>query len=385
MVFAGILEEIAAERGFDCIIVPRGRDLPAMVRSHAPDAITLDIQLPDMDGWTLLDRITSDREMRHLPVHLITVVDDEERLRGRGVDYSGKPVSRERLVEAFDALAARTRRAGRRLLLVRPRAQAVKDIRPLLAAMPSLVVQEETAARAAAALREPADGVLLVAPVLDDAAMRFLDELADGREVPPLVVAVAEPPSEPARALLDRLGARVLSFDQPNALGCLVDMLADALKLRWGDLPAELRQMGASVRAADGLLSEQAVLVIDDDIRNIFSMTALLEDHGIEVLSAESGPAGLALLEQRPDVAAVLVDIMMPGMDGYEVMARIRETPKLADLPLVAVTAKAMPEDRERCFRAGASDYLAKPVEQEDLIAVLRTWAKRRRPEPART
>ena len=379
-VFAHILLDIAAERGFDAVIVPRGRELPSVIRNQQPDAISLDIQLPDVDGWALVDRITTDREMRHLPVHLISVVDDEERLRGRGIEYSGKPVSRERLIEVFDTLRAEAARTEWRLVIVRPQASATADLRGHLGQLPGLTIDEVTPAKAAAALKKPADAVLLIAEAIDEPVTAFLQTLAARRDAPPLVAAVGEEPSGPQARLLAGLRAEMLQQDGEDATGAMLDAVTGVLRLRWTDLPEALRAEMASLRLRDSLLAGQLVVVIDDDIRNIFSMTALLEDHDLRVLSAENGPAGLSMLAENPDTAAVLVDIMMPEMDGYEVIRRIRRDERLRNLPVIAVTAKAMAEDRDRCFEAGASDYLSKPVEKGELIAVLRTWMKRRSP-----
>ena len=379
-VFAGILQDIATERGFAGLIIGRGRELPSVIRHQRPDAVSLDIQLPDVDGWALVDRITTDREMRHLPVHLISVVDDEERLRGRGIEYSGKPVSRERLIEVFDNLKAQATRRSWRVVLVRPNARLTAELRALLEAVDGLVVDEVTPGKAAAALQSPADAVLIVAPTADKAVCELLAALAGRREPLPVMVGLDAAPGAEAAAALARAGAELVIRTDAGGEGQLLDRLVATLKLRWDSLPEALRAAITAVRTRDELLDGQRVAVIDDDIRNIFSMTALLEDHGIEVVSAESGAAGLALLNAQPELAAVLVDIMMPEMDGYEVIRRIRADARFRDLPLIAVTAKAMAEDRERCFNAGASDYLSKPVEKEELIAVLRTWVKRRKP-----
>ncbi|MRX49963.1 HAMP domain-containing protein [Paracoccus sp. S-4012] len=379
-VFAGILLDIATERGFDGMILGRGRELPSVIRHHHPDAVSLDIQLPDVDGWALVDRLTTDREMRHLPVHLISVVDDEERLRGHGIEYSGKPVSRDRLVEVFDALRAQALRREWRIVLVRSNARHAANIRPLLAEIEGLTIDEVTPARAAAALETPADAVLILGPGVDRALSAALTALGQRRDLPPVLAGLDAEPDQAAAELLASLRAEVVLRGETDAQPRLLDAVAGTLRLKWDRLPEALRAAITAARSRDDLLAGQHVAVIDDDIRNIFSMTALLEDHGIEVVSAESGKAGLELLDTEPDIAAVLVDIMMPEMDGYEVMRRIRADARFRDLPVIAVTAKAMTEDRERCFNAGASDYLSKPVEKEELIAVLRTWMKRRRP-----
>ncbi|WP_136651797.1 HAMP domain-containing protein [Paracoccus aeridis] len=381
-VFARILMDIAAERGFDGVIVSRGRDLPHVIRSQSPDAISLDIQLPDVDGWALADRITTDRELRHVPVHLISVVDDEQLLRGRAIEYSGKPVSRERLVEVFDSLREQATRSNWEVTMIAssddPVAAALKA---MLDRLPGVTLTLVEPAGIAAALDRPAHLLVVLAPAVDEGIADLLRALGRSETPPLAILALNEAPGPAERDLLNRSRAEVIVAEEADA-GVLMDRLAAGLRLRWDALPADIRSAIGAGRSRDDVLDGERVLVIDDDIRNIFSMTALLEDYGLNVLSAESGPAGLDLLDQNPDIAAVLVDIMMPEMDGYEVIRRIRRSEKLRDVPAIAVTAKAMQEDRDKCFEAGASDYLSKPVDRDDLTSVLRTWVKRRRGGP---
>ncbi|MBV0890826.1 HAMP domain-containing protein [Paracoccus sp. Z118] len=378
-VFARILLDIADERGFDGVIVSRGRELPSVIRQQSPDAISLDIQLPDVDGWALVDRITTDRELRHVPVHLISVVDDEQQLRGRGIEYSGKPVSRERLIEVFDKLREQAARSSWTVTLVaEPGDPAATALRAMLERLAGIALTVVPPSGMAEALDRPANLLVVLAHSFDAPLAELLKTLTRAGDAPLALLSLAQAPGPAEHDLVLRSGADLVVADEPDP-ALLMDRVAAGLRLRWDSLPADIRSAIGAARPRDEVLEGERVLVIDDDIRNIFSMTALLEDYGLQVLSAESGPEGLKLLEQNPDIAAALVDIMMPEMDGYEVIRRIRRSDQLRDLPVIAVTAKAMQEDRDRCFEAGASDYLSKPVDREDLISVLRTWTKRRR------
>jgi signal transduction histidine kinase/DNA-binding response OmpR family regulator len=379
-VFARILLDIADEQGFEGLVVSCGRELPPLLREHRPDAISLDIQLPDIDGWALLDLVRQDRELRHLPIHVISVVDDEELLRRKnGIEYSGKPISREQLGEAFERLHRLATRRDRRVLLARsgrtrsPLEKHLKSVEFLgLEALPI----REAARRAAAG---GFDCIVVTARQAGPDLAKLVEAARSSAETAdvPVIVALSEPAPDDDLAPLAEAGVRVFVADEAGD-GPLFDEVACALHLPTSVLPPEMVSVICGAPKRDALLDGRKIMIIDDDIRNIFSMTALLEEHQAVVVSAEDGRSGIQLLDREPDAAAVLVDIMMPGMDGYETIRRIRRSEKLRNLPLIAVTAKAMPEDREKCFEAGASDYLSKPVDKDELIAVLRTWMKRR-------
>jgi len=378
-IFARILEEIAGEQGFEGLVVSRGRDVRPAIRQHRPDALSLDIQLPDIDGWALLDLLKHDPELQHLPVHVISVVEDQRRLHTHmAVEYSAKPASKEDLSAAFAQLRDLSSRKKRRLLIARA-GKAQSQVESVLAEIEPLAVETAQLRAAGDTLsKDGFDAILIVAAKATREVRALIETIRGGQPnaSASIVVELEEEPSAEDAAALRELDAVIIPRDAGEATA--LDELTRALHLSVDALPAAMRDAISDMRQVAPELKGRRIAVIDDDMRNIFSLTALLEQHEVEVLHAENGEKGIALLKENPDVAAALVDIMMPGMDGYEVMRRLRKTKALKELPLVAVTAKAMAEDREKCFEAGASDYLSKPVDNEELIAVLRTWIRRR-------
>ena len=378
-IFAQILGEIAEEQGFAHMVVVRGRDVMAAIRQYRPAALSLDIQLPDIDGWALLDMLKNDDSTQHLPIHVISVVEDQKRLRAHmgAVEYSGKPASREELEAVFSRLMDLIRSKKRSVLLVRfGKARSAGE--DLLAGLPDVDVSRETPRKAAAALASTRyDAVVLAAPRITRDLTALLEALPGSNENDrtPLVVELGEEPDADQGELLSAAGAATFVNAEDEAP--VHDELVRALRLPIDTLPGEARDQVAAMRQREPALAGLKVAVIDDDVRNIFSLTALLEEQGMEVVQAENGHDGIELLKNHEDIFAALIDIMMPGMDGYETMRRIRKSKRFQDLPLIAITAKAMPEDREKCFEVGASDYLSKPVDNDELIAVLRTWLKR--------
>jgi HAMP domain-containing protein/signal transduction histidine kinase/CheY-like chemotaxis protein len=373
-IFAGILFDIAKEQGFDGAVVEEGRAALSAVARHRPDAISLDIQLPDIDGWALLDLLKRHPSTRHLPVHIISVIEDRARLRAHfgSVHYSGKPVSREDLVEVFSGLHAVTTRPKRRLLVVKASPGHLDEIAPL-AAVDQLEIVEASLRQAPRLMREQDFDCALVAAAKPTKGLaNFLQGLAeDGiADLTAIVVRLAED-SGGALAAVAPAGAAVISG--ARAAGHCLDEVTRALHLPLAWLPEEVRTEIDAFRRHDPMLEGRKIAIIDDDVRNIFSLTAVLEQHQAQVLHAENGREGIELVRSNPDLDAALVDIMMPELDGYEVMRQIRQEERFARLPLIAVTAKAMKEHRARCFEAGASDYLAKPVEVDELLSVLRT------------
>ena len=246
-----------------------------------------------------------------------------------------------------------------------------------LDAIDALSIRSEPARQARRALDEETfDCILLVGRRPTRAMLELVRKArqSEANAAAPLIVELATlPKGEQAEELDD---AVVVPAGEDAA--ALLEALVQALHLPAPALPAEMQEAAAAQRQNEAVLAGHKIAVIDDDLRNIFSVTALLESQGIEVIQAENGQEGVELLKRNPDVSAALIDIMMPGMDGYETIRRIRKSSHLRDLPLIAVTAKAMPEDREKCFEVGASDYLSKPVDNDELLAVLRTWMKRR-------
>jgi CheY-like chemotaxis protein len=308
-------------------------------------------------------------------VHVISANDQGQTGLSFGAyGFSGKPVEREIILANLDE-AKKFGRRSKRLLVVAPGSSS--------SALTDLIDDEDVEIETVSDLADlrdsladnEVDGVVLD---LTEAADQFLSELSGAlRSVElPIVAYVPRDLHDGEEAQLSQLG-RAERTRVARSPAELLDDVALILHRAFESLPANARAALQQLRRCDPLLAGRKIVVIDDDIRNIFSLTSALEEHGVELHYAESGRSGIELLQRMPDVDATLVDIMMPGMDGYETIAEIRGMPGFSDLPIVAVTAKAMKGDRQKCIEAGASDYIAKPVDIEQLISVLRVWFQR--------
>ncbi|TPO08121.1 response regulator, partial [Mesorhizobium sp. B1-1-5] len=373
--FGGLLLGLARSAGLKGVLSTAGSGTLALARKLVPDAITLDLGLADIDGWVLFDLLRHDPKTAGIPIHVISGAEDIDGLARKGASsISTKPVSSEELVKVFQEIHSRNLRVQRRVLVAdsdpERRLSLVETIRDGVTSVTAI-------SRAATA--EDIDLASFDAVVLglgksarDNA--RALDELtnqfSDG--LPPLLFFA--PHSEAVE--------QVLALNPALSAVPRAENFAQLALHISATLPGGLREeSGAGVERADNRsnLAGAKVLIVDDDIRNIYSLTSVLETYDIEVLHAERGRDGIALLEENADVDAALIDIMMPEMDGYETMRSIRNTPSIAHIPLISVTAKAMKGDRQKCLEAGASDYIAKPVDLDLLLALLRVWIGRSR------
>ncbi len=378
--YARVLLGLARERGFKALVAMRGANALELARKHLPTAISLDIFLPDMLGWTVLSQLKQDPATRHIPVQIITV--EEERQHGleRGAfAYLNKPLTTEGLEAAFDRIKQFAAPRVRRLLVVEDSPAESRSIVELIAHDDVEIVTAGTGAEALAALRASAfDCVVLDLRLPDISGMDLLAAIQEDprlREVP-IVVFTGKELTDDEAAELRRMAKSIVlkGVQSPERL---LDETALFLHRVVASLPEPKRRMLERLHASDEALAGRKVLVVDDDVRNIFALGSILERHGMNVMSATTGQEGIDRIERTPDLALVLMDIMMPEMDGYETMRRIRSAPHLRLLPMIALTAKAMKGDRERCLDAGASDYIAKPVNTEQLLSLLRIWLHR--------
>jgi HAMP domain-containing protein/signal transduction histidine kinase/CheY-like chemotaxis protein len=378
--FMRFLLDAAHENGYKAAIAPRGAEALVLVHSLQPDAITLDINLPDIDGWRVLARLKEDLFTRHIPVHLITTEEQSERgVRMGAAGVLNKPVrSKDSLQTVFDRLQEVSQ--GRRtLLVIGADEQQRSRVIDLIGDDDVEVAVAQSGEEAIAALQERRYDatVLLFSP---EGAMGFdlIDALCwqNENEMSPLLVFNEASLSAEDEAHLARLSHRAL-LNVVHSPERLVDDAALLLHRKVSRLPEDKRDMIERLHTPGVVLAGKKVLVVDDDIRNIFAMTGLLEQHEMQVLSAETGRGALRVLEEHDDVDLVLMDIMMPEMDGYATMGAIRRMPQFRTLPIIALTAKAMKGDREKCIDAGASDYVSKPVDTEYLLALLRVWLHR--------
>ncbi|MDX8456549.1 HAMP domain-containing protein [Mesorhizobium sp. VK9D] len=374
--FGGLLLGLARSAGLKGVLSTAGSGTLALARKLVPDAITLDIGLSDIDGWVLFDLLRHDQKTKGIPVHVISGAEDLEGLARKGASsISTKPVSSEELMTVFQDIHSRKLRVQRRVLVADPdperRLSLVEAIRD---GVTSVAAIGRIAANAEDIDMASYDAIVLGfgrsakdnAQALDELSSQFADVL------PPLLFFA------PHSDAIDQVLALNPTWkDTPRA-----ENFAQLALHISATLPGDQRPDGHTETAQADTRSDLAgakVLIVDDDIRNIYSLTSVLETFDIEVMHAERGRDGIALLEQTPDVDAALIDIMMPEMDGYETMRLIRNTPAISHIPLISVTAKAMKGDRQKCLDAGASDYIAKPVDLDLLLALLRVWIGRSR------
>jgi len=379
--FASILVDKAHEMGFKAVTTSYGEAALELAHELRPAAITLDLRLPDMDGWVVLDRLKHDPGLRHIPVHVISVDDSWQRGMKLGAfAFLKKPVSRQSLDAAFSGIRGFLERGERKLLIVEDNDLERRNIVAAIGDGDVQVKAVATAAEALEALRaEPFDCLVLDLGLPDMAGLELLELIK--RELNPqglrVVVYTGRDLTPEEQAHLDILAETTIVKDV-RSMEHLVDKTALFLHRVESKLRPLTRQMLHQGQQADPDLAGKRVLIVDDDLRNIFALTSKLERWELVVLRAENGNQALEVLLATPDVDLVLMDIMMPEMDGYETMRAIRAHRQFRSLPIIALTAKAMREDRQKCIDAGASDYLAKPVSSEQLLSMLRVWLYRK-------
>jgi hypothetical protein len=379
--YARIMVAAAKDRGFKVLVADRGAEALGLAREHLPTAISLDIFLPDMLGWSVLSQLKQDPATRHIPVQIVTLDEDSYHGLARGAfSFLQKPATAEGLEGAFARIKGFASPRRKRLLLVEDDEAERKGVSELLSHEDIEILTADTGEKALAKLREyPVDCVVLDLKLPDMSGFEVLERIRDDASLcdVPVVVFTGRELSADEDAKLHTMARSVVvkGVESPERL---LDETALFLHRVVADLPPAKQLMLQRLHSSDEDLLHRTVLLVDDDSRNIFALSSVLERRGMEVLTASTGSEALAVLESRSnDVAIVLMDIMMPGMDGYETVQAIREKPGFRRLPILALTAKAMKGDREKCLEAGASDYLAKPVNVEQLLSALRMWLHR--------
>jgi CheY-like chemotaxis protein len=378
--FAGILLEAARERGFKGLVTSRGDHAIALAHRYRPSAITLDIQLDETDGWRVLDMLKHDPATRHIPVHIISATDERQRaLRQGAIAHLTKPVTREALTDAFGGIRMFIDRRVKNLLVVEDDDVERTSIVELIGNNDVHTTAVATGQEALEALeREPFDCMVLDLGLSDMSGFDLLEQLRQKGTLAslPVIVYTGKELSKREETELRRVAETIIVKDVKSP-DRLLDETALFLHRVQENLPEPKRRMLEQLQHSDPGLAGKTVLVVDDDIRNIFALTSVLEQYEMKVLYAENGRDGIELLRQTPGVDAVLMDVMMPEMDGYEATRAIRQVPEFRQLPIIALTAKAMKGDRELCIEAGASDYITKPVNTDQLMSLLRVWLYR--------
>jgi CheY-like chemotaxis protein/signal transduction histidine kinase/HAMP domain-containing protein len=378
--YARILLGVARDKGFKGIVANRGQAAIALAREYQPTAITLDLFLPDTLGWSVLSTLKLDPATRHIPVQMISVVEDRQHGLSHGAfSYLVKPATTSDLEKALDRLKTYVEPHTKHLLVVEDNEAEREGIVALLAHDDIQITAVGTGGEALHMLFESTFDCCVVDLRLPD--MSGLDLLERVQHDPrlrdvPIVVFTGKELNRDEAERLKALSNSVVLKDVQSPER-LFDETALFLHRIIRDLPEAKRQMVDRLYSSTDILRDRRVLVVDDDARNIFALTTLLEQEGMFVLGATNGRQAIEIIKETPDLSAVLMDIMMPGMDGYHTMREIRSDQRFRGLPIIALTAKAMKGDRERCLHAGASDYIAKPVDAYQLLSLLRVWLHR--------
>jgi len=378
--YARVLVDLVHDHGMKALVAGRGADALALAREYQPTAVSLDVFLPDMLGWTVLSQLKQNPATRHIPVQIVTLDEDRQHGLARGAfSFINKPTTTEGLELALSKLTAYAKPRRKRLLVVEDNPLEQVSISELLGHDDIDIETVETGKHAIERLHEePADCVVLDLRLPDMSGFEVLERIRDDTALAniPVVVFTGRElsPEEDARLHTMARSVVVKGVESPERL---LDETALFLHRVVSDLPPEKQRMLERLHSSDENLVGQKVLLVDDDARNIFALSSVLERRGMQVLTATTGREAISLLESESAVAIVLMDIMMPEMDGYQTMEVIRANPAFRRLPIIALTAKAMKGDREKCLEAGASDYLAKPVNTEQLLSALRIWLHR--------
>ncbi|MEO5332296.1 MAG: response regulator [Magnetococcus sp. YQC-5] len=400
--FARIVAQFAHEQDFKCLAAADGKTGLELARQYQPTGIILDIGLPVLDGWSVLDALKKNATTRHIPVHIMSASDmgQDGLTRGAASQYA-KPVSKEHIREALSKTEQiSTHHKGSVLLVDGDEASSANTI-SLLEGRDIQIRHVTTASEALRLLTNTRFDCLVMAWTLPDMdGFSFLDRLtASKTSNPPIVVYTCKTLTE---VEYDRLKAHtdtilqpetharesiLLAVEKARGQGMvikgapspehLLDEVALFLHRVERDLPEKQRRLMQKLHNPENVFKNKTLLVVDDDVRNAYALTRQLERKEFKVLMAANGEKALTLLEEHPEIDCVLMDVMMPVMDGYEAMRRIRQHPRLNTLPVIALTAKAMEDDRRQCLACGANDYLAKPADMNKLLAMLKIWLYR--------
>ncbi len=378
--FARILLSQGRDKGFKCLVALTGHEGVRLAKLHAPGAVILDIRLPDIDGWQVLEALKNDPSLRHIPVHMTSGQEKTmEAFKKGAIGFLTKPVSEEEMLAAFAKLEDCLSKRMRELLVVEDDRVIRQGIVELIGNGDVTVTPVASGAQAIAELEHKRyDCMILDIGLPDMSGFDLLDRLSldDAVAIPPVIIYTGrELTREEGMSLAKYTDTVIIKGVKSEER--LLDETALFLHRVVSKLPVEKRRMIASLYDQDTMFRDKRIMVVDDDMRNAFALSRILEERGMRIVLANDGRHALELLDKDPAVDLVLMDIMMPVLDGYQTTAKIRAQERFWNLPIIALTAKALPEDKEKCMAAGASDYLAKPVDEDRLLAMMRVWLYR--------
>lgn len=375
--FAKILLDMARGRGFKALVALQGDVGLKMAQSYSPDAIILDIQLPVMDGWSVLGELKSSAVTRHIPVHVVSVVDEvKQGLMMGAIAYLKKPSSREALEGAFSHIESYAEQSVKHLLIVEDDDIQRHSIIELIGHDDVSITAVSTGQEALEKLRtQHYDCMVLDLMLTDMTGFDLLDQIRDDEKLVdlPIIIYTGKELDSKEETRLRKYAESIIIKDVKSPER-LLDETTLFLHRVEANLPEDKRKILQKLHNKEVLFDGKKIMLVDDDIRNVFALSSVLEGYNMEVTFAENGREALELLEANPDYDLVLMDMMMPEMDGYEAMRRLRQMPQFEKMPIIALTAKAMKEDRAKCIEAGASDYMKKPIQTEQLLSLMRVW-----------
>jgi len=379
LTFAKIMLEQAHNNGIKAIVTTKGNDVIDFINQFHPHAITMDLNMPDTSGWKILDRLKTDFNLRHIPVYIISGEDERNKGLKRGArNFLLKPVKNDSLTLLFNDIHDFKNKKRKNLLVVDDNENDLNRILDAVNGDDIVVLSAKSAKEAVALITEKSFDCIILDLVLPDAdGLDLISDLENniaGQETA-IIVHSAGDVSSKQRARLNRFAHSII-LKSKDSIDELVDQTALFMHRVHKELPEEMRERIESFYLKEDVLQGKRVLLVDDDVRNLFALTTALERYGLDVISAESGQEAIDMLNEDESIDIVLMDIMMPEMDGYETMKRIRKDERHKDLTIIAVTAKAMKGDRQRCIESGASDYMTKPVNVEQLSTLMRVWLK---------
>lgn len=377
--FAGILKKQANKKGFKALAAATGEEGLRLAEKFKPKAIILDLVLPGIQGRRVLQELKGNTSLRHIPVHIISSLDRTlDVIREGAVEYLTKPVNKEQLEGAFTRIEGFINKKMKNLLVVEDDADLRKAIKVLIGSGDVAYFEAETGREALEIIKKGnIDCVVLDLGLPDISGFELLKMLQEQQEkIPPIIIYTGK---ELSREENDELQgfAETIIVKGVKSEERLLDETALFLHRTVSEMPAAKKDLLIELYDKEAVFSGKKILLVDDDMRNIFALSKVLKEHGLEIIKAENGLKAVQALKAHEDIALVLMDIMMPVMDGIEAMTKIRAIEKFQHVPIIALTAKAMKEDKANCMEAGANDYISKPIEVERLLSLMRVWIKK--------
>ena len=379
LLFAKLMVDKAHEHGIKALIVTKGSEVLDYLKQFSPDAITLDINMPDMNGWKVLDRLKNDLSLRHIAIYVISGEEDRNIGLKRGArDCMVKPLKEQTIKNLFTDIVDFSDKKVKDLLIINGDEKETEEIVKAIAADDIKITTAKTIKQALPQLqKKPFDSLIIDSSLADLSEITALKAMNDQKSWQniPVIIHSNKKPTKKEEAQFNRFATMVITKDK-EWLKRTEDQVALFLHRVHNTLPEKARNDIEQYRLSMDVLKDKKVLIVDDDVRNLFALTTALERFKIKALNAESGKEAIHILENTDDIDMVLMDIMMPDMDGYETMKQIRKNKKNEDITIIAVTAKAMKGDRQKCIESGASDYITKPVNIDQLVPLMRVWVK---------